>query len=107
MPLWDDNNYSSSMPDRLAIYRNDPRTYDLLISREDYEGNIPKILERVCSFSDADVADIGAGTGRLAVFLAPKVRSLVLTDNAGPMLEVGVEKLRKWDSQMCRRMCAI
>ena len=82
------------MPDRLAIYRNDPQTYDLLISREDYEGNTPVMLQKIRDFSGLDIADVGAGTGRLAALLAPQARSLLLTDNAAPMLEVAADKLR-------------
>lgn len=83
------------MPDRLAIYRNDPWTYDLLISREDYQENIPKMLKQIHDFSGLDIADIGAGAGRLATLLVPQAHSLLLTDNAGPMLKVAAEKLTK------------
>jgi SAM-dependent methyltransferase len=80
--------YRPAMPDRLAIYRNDPRTYDLLISREDHEGNLLKTLQGICDFKEKDIADIGVGTGRLSLLLAPFVRSSVLTDDAGPMLDL-------------------
>ena len=82
------------MPDRLAIYRNDPRTYDLLISREDHEGNLLTALRDICDFSGKDVADVGAGTGRLTLLLAPFIRSALLTDDAAPMLALAAEKLR-------------
>jgi len=82
------------MPDRLAIYRNDPRTYDLLISREDHEGNLLKALQGICDFSQKDIADVGAGTGRIALLLAPFINFALLTDDAAPMLKLAVEKLR-------------
>jgi ubiquinone/menaquinone biosynthesis C-methylase UbiE len=83
------------MPDRLAIYRNNAKTYDLLISREDHEGNLLKALRSICDFSDKDIADLGAGTGRLALLLAPYIRSALLTDSAGPMLDVAKEHLTR------------
>ena len=83
------------MPDRSSIYRNDPQTYDLLISREDYQENIPKMLRSIRDFSGLDVADIGAGAGRLAMLLAKDAKSLLLTDNAEPMLKLAAEKLRR------------
>ncbi len=81
------------MPDRLVIYRKDAKTYDLLISREDHQGNLLKALRSICDFSGKDIADLGAGTGRLAFLLAPFIHSALLTDNSGPMLDVAKEKL--------------
>lgn len=83
------------MPDRFAIYRDDPWTYDLLISREDYQENIPKALKQIRDFAGLDIADIGAGAGRLAMLLAPEARSLLLTDGAEAMLKVAANKLTK------------
>lgn len=87
--------YRPAMPNRFEIYRNDPRTYDLLISREDYQGAIPKCLNDIRDFKGLDIADIGTGTGRLACLLAPMAKSLLITDNAEPMLNVAAEKLTK------------
>ncbi len=83
------------MPNRFEIYRHEPRTYDLLISREDYQGNITKTLAAIRDFHDLDIADIGAGTGRLSSILVSMARSLVLTDSSKPMLTVAEEKLVK------------
>lgn len=96
------------MPDRLAIYRNDAKTYDLLISREDNEGNLLKSLQDICDFSGKDIADLGAGTGRLAHLLSPYIRSALLTDNAGPMLDVAKERLTaKGFTQFTTHVCDI
>ncbi|MDB4978210.1 MAG: class SAM-dependent methyltransferase [Candidatus Peribacteria bacterium] len=81
------------MPDRRAIYLNQALQYDELISREDYEENILKTLLEIHDFNGNDIADIGAGTGRLALLLAPFVQSILLTDAAGPMLKVAEERL--------------
>lgn len=81
------------MPDRPAIYRNNPQMYDLLISREDYEGNLLNALQSIQNFNGKDIADIGAGTGRLSMLLAPFVRSALLTDDAQPMLDFAAQKL--------------
>lgn len=82
------------MPDRTAIYRNDPETYDLLISREDYEGSLLKTLQNISDFSGKDIADLGAGTGRLSILLAPFIHSSLLTDDAEPMLKYADQKLQ-------------
>lgn len=82
------------MPNRSAIYRNDPSTYDLLISREDYAGNLLKALQQIVDFKEKNIADLGAGTGRLSVLLAPFIHSSLLTDDAEAMLKYADQKLQ-------------
>jgi ubiquinone/menaquinone biosynthesis C-methylase UbiE len=81
------------MPDRIAIYRDSPEVYDLLISREDYEGNLLKVLKRIVHLKDKDIADLGAGTGRLTSLLTPLIRSSLLTDSSEAMLKIAEQKL--------------
>lgn len=81
------------VPDRVAIYHNDAKTYNLLISREDHEGNLLKGLQNIYNFLGKDIADLGAGTGRLTLSLSPFIRSALLTDNAAPMLDIAKQKL--------------
>ncbi len=82
------------MPDRSLIYDNDPQTYDLLIAREDYEGNLLRTMQSIYNFSDKKIADLGAGTGRLSILLAPFIRSSLMTDDAKAMLKLAEQKLR-------------
>jgi ubiquinone/menaquinone biosynthesis C-methylase UbiE len=83
------------MPDHDEVYNSKADKYELLISREDYHGNIPQTLLEICSFSNCDVIDMGAGTGRLTCMFAPLSKSITAFDLSKPMLEVTAEKLKK------------
>ena len=75
------------------IYQTDGDRYEALIAREDYQGNIPRALDEIVNVDGLDVFDLGAGTGRLAVMLAPRVRSMRAFDAAEEMLRVCRERL--------------
>lgn len=81
------------MPDHDLIYRGDAERYDLLVRREDWQGNIAGTLFDVCPFEGLDVAELGAGTGRLTCLVAPRCRSIVAYDAAAAMLEVARTRL--------------
>jgi ubiquinone/menaquinone biosynthesis C-methylase UbiE len=70
------------------IYQSDGDRYEALIAREDYQGNIEKTLNEIVRVEGLDVVDLGAGTGRLAVMLAPRVRSIKAFDMSEEMLRV-------------------
>jgi len=74
------------------IYQNDGDRYEALIAREDYEGNIMKALDEIISVDGLDVYDLGAGTGRLACLLAPRVKSIRAFDASEEMLRVCRQK---------------
>jgi len=74
------------------IYQNDGDRYEALIACEDYQGNIEKALDEVVKVDDLDAVDLGAGTGRLAVMLAPRTKSMRAFDTAEEMLRVCREK---------------
>ena len=75
------------------IYQTDGDRYEALISREDYQGNIVKALEEIVHPDGLDILDLGAGTGRLAVMLAPRARSMRAFDVSEEMLRVCRQKL--------------
>ena len=75
------------------IYETEGDRYEALISREDYLGNIPRSIEEIRNVSGLDVFDLGAGTGRLAVMLAPRARSIRAFDLSSEMLRVCRERL--------------
>lgn len=81
------------MPDYQSIYRHQAAEYDLMVSREDYEGNLLPALNAICTLSGADVVELGAGTGRLTTKIAPLALSLVALDISEHMLGVLREKL--------------
>jgi ubiquinone/menaquinone biosynthesis C-methylase UbiE len=70
------------------IYASKAAQYDAMVSREDYQGNILKVLEGIRPLAGLDVVEFGAGTGRLTRLLAPRVKSIRAFDSAPHMLEI-------------------
>ena len=75
------------------IYQSEGDRYEALISREDHQGNIPHAIDEIINVSELDVLDLGAGTGRLTLLLAPRVRSIRAFDVSAAMLRVCRERL--------------
>lgn len=75
------------------IYQTDADRYEALIAREDYQGNIMKALDDIVNTDDLDVYDLGAGTGRLTLMLAPRAKSIRAFDASDEMLRVCRERL--------------
>jgi len=75
------------------IYQTDGDRYEALISREDYQGNIPRAIDEIINVDGLDVFDLGAGTGRLTLLLAPRARSIHAFDASAEMLRVCRERL--------------
>jgi ubiquinone/menaquinone biosynthesis C-methylase UbiE len=78
----------------MEVYSAHASEYEELVSREDYEGNVLKSLQEIESLAGLDVLDLGAGTGRLAGLLAPRVRSMLAFDLSPHMLQIARDKLR-------------
>ena len=76
------------------IYESDAERYEALISREDHMGNIPRVLDEIINVEGLDVVDLGAGTGRLTLMLAPRVRSINSFDISDHMLDVTHARLK-------------
>jgi ubiquinone/menaquinone biosynthesis C-methylase UbiE len=70
------------------IYQTDGDRYEALIAREDHQSNIMKALDEILNVDGLDVLDLGAGTGRLAVILAPRAKSIRAFDASEEMLRV-------------------
>ena len=75
------------------IYQTDGDRYEALIAREDYQGNIEKTLDEIVNADGLDVLDLGAGTGRLAVMLAPRAKSMRAFDVSEEMLRVAAARV--------------
>jgi len=76
------------------IYQSDAERYEALISREDHLGNIPRALDEIINVDGLDIVDLGAGTGRLTVMLAPRAKSICSFDISDHMLDVARSRLK-------------
>jgi ubiquinone/menaquinone biosynthesis C-methylase UbiE len=70
------------------IYQSEADRYEALISREDFQGNIRPAIADIIPVDGLDVLDLGAGTGRLTLLLAPSVKSIRAFDASAEMLRV-------------------
>lgn len=75
------------MPNYRDIYQTEAERYDLLVSREDYQGNILKTLMQIRPFTQTKIVEFGAGTGRLTRMLAPHCHQFVACDISPHMLQ--------------------
>jgi len=81
------------MPDHAAIYQHDAARYDRLVAREDKDGALPAALAELIPPGAATVVELGAGTGRVTLLLAPLAGRVLAFDAAAPMLDVARERL--------------
>ena len=79
--------------EQARIYEERAEAYDALISAEDADGKLERALERVASIDGAVIADVGAGTGRIARTIGARAQKVHLVDRAGPMLDVARRRL--------------
>ena len=94
------------MPDYKEIYNRQAGKYDLLIEREDYQGNIFRALNRIRPLDGLDVVELGAGTGRLTGMMAPAARTILACDGSQSMLDVAVAKLKRIERRNWRVVVA-
>ena len=76
------------------IYESDAERYEALIFREDHLGNIPRTLDEIINVEGLDIVDLGAGTGRLTMMLAPRARFINSFDISDHMLDVTRSRLK-------------
>lgn len=76
------------------MYEERAEEYDALIGAEDVDGLLREALD-LKSLDGKSVVDVGAGTGRLARWLAPHAAHIHLVDRAKPMLEVARTHLER------------
>jgi ubiquinone/menaquinone biosynthesis C-methylase UbiE len=83
-----------NMDDHKSVYANEAERYDALVTREDYQGDILKAINKVVHLKGKDVVELGAGSGRLSLLITPVVRSFRGYDSSPAMLEVAERKLK-------------
>lgn len=84
------------MADYQTIYRERAEEYDLLVTREDYQGSLLRAIEAACPIVERDVVEFGAGTGRLTRLLLRRARSIRAFDASEAMLAVARRRLSSW-----------
>ncbi len=80
------------MTDFHTIYREHAREYEAMVSVEDEAGNVPALIQDICPPDGKAVLDIGAGTGRLTMLVAPSASHVIAVDRSAAMLEITGER---------------
>lgn len=75
------------------IYEERAEEYDALISLEDADGALARALLATPQVDGGVIADIGAGTGRIARTIGSRARKVHLIDRAKPMLDIAEQRL--------------
>lgn len=68
------------------IYQHQAPQYDVLVSREDYRGNLFAVLNEIAPLDNATVVEFGAGTGRLTRTLLFQAQQIYAFDHSAHML---------------------
>ena len=89
------------MPDTREIYQSRADDYDALVRCEDREGNLLRAIQAIIPLKGLEVAELGAGTGRLTLLLAPLVRSIRAFDIAAPMVDVARRHVARLNIRNC------
>jgi ubiquinone/menaquinone biosynthesis C-methylase UbiE len=89
------SSFEDFMPDYQSIYLNQAAPYERMVACEDYQGNLWRTLERICSFDGQTIADLGAGTGRLTLPIATKAKAVYAFDISPHMLHFNRVRLRE------------
>jgi ubiquinone/menaquinone biosynthesis C-methylase UbiE len=80
------------MPDHTHIYGKEAEKYHELISKQP---NLKECIAEIRPYSGLDIADIGAGTGRLTTALAPEAKSIIALDASEAMLSITADRLNQ------------
>lgn len=88
--------------DHRLIYVRQAEEYDLLVSREDYQGHILPALASIRPWAGLEVVELGAGTGRLTRLLGPKARNVLALDLSAHMLAEARPTLSRAGLDNCR-----
>lgn len=78
------------MPNHDEIYAKQAEMYERMISRQP---SLAEVIREIRSYRDLDVADLGAGSGRLSCVIGGETKSLICTDSSQAMLDVLAEKM--------------
>jgi ubiquinone/menaquinone biosynthesis C-methylase UbiE len=94
------------MTDHDKVYQEQADQYERLISREDYHNHIYQALTDICDFTNKEMIDLGAGTGRLTRMFAPYIKSVTALDQSAAMLTVIEDKLSPMEQRVYQSLVA-
>jgi len=77
------------------IYARHATEYHELVSAEDWQGNLARALGEVTSFRGKTVVELGAGTGRITMLLAPLCQKVLAFDASQHMLDAARAHIEK------------
>jgi ubiquinone/menaquinone biosynthesis C-methylase UbiE len=86
----------NKMPTMYEIYNNHAIEYDDLVTREDYNGNLKKTLNKMCNFTNKSVIEFGSGTGRLTKTYIEKVKHTICYDRSPHMIQKAKKNLYEY-----------
>ena len=79
---------SDSGKERLQlIFNKHSEEYHELVAAEDWEGNLPRALREITTFAGKTVFELGAGTGRITMIVAPWAEKVLAFDTSQHMLD--------------------
>lgn len=78
------------MPDHTNIYEREAAKYHELIAKQP---DLRECMEELRPLNGLDIVDMGAGTGRLSMELAPQAKSIIALDASEAMLRITADKL--------------
>ncbi|WP_127529744.1 class I SAM-dependent methyltransferase [Paenibacillus kobensis] len=78
------------MPDHDQIYSSEAAAYHQMIARQP---SLEPYIREIRPIDGLDIVDLGAGTGRFAVMLAPRAKSLTALDASAAMLDITAQRL--------------
>lgn len=85
----------------INIYNNQADLYDIMVTAEDYQGNLLAALQDIVSFDQKVVADLGAGTGRVTRLIADQAKMSIAADFTHAMLQIAAQSTQLSSNPTC------
>jgi ubiquinone/menaquinone biosynthesis C-methylase UbiE len=76
------------------IFNRHAEEYHELVAAEDWQGNLPRALAEITSFEGRTVIELGAGTGRVTMIVAPWAGKVLAFDVSRHMLDKAASNIQ-------------
>ncbi len=87
------------MVDHKRTYQKQAEQYELLVSREDHQGNLLPAIQQCVDLTGKIILDLGAGTGRVTRLVAPFSERTIAFDLSHAMLHVAKDRQSKHNGE--------